>query len=94
MTVSPSPLETPRRDVVPFFGDGSACPHCADAGLYDAALRTHVLHLLSLIESSNALPPEAALRIAGELLLWCEPRDSLHHPHAHGSGPTGTEKAA
>lgn len=94
MTVIPSQAMSTQRSLLPFFGDGSACTHCADAGHHDAALRTHILHLLSLIENPDALPPEDALRIAGELLLWCDAQDLVRQPHTHEPGSTDTEKAA
>lgn len=40
----------------------------------DTRRRAHALHLLSLIERSGALPPEAALRLAGEILALTEKR--------------------
>ena len=46
------------------------CAHCADRSSRDVALRAHVLDLLALIEHPTALPADAALRIAGELLQW------------------------
>jgi hypothetical protein len=46
------------------------CPHCADGIDPDLARRKRVLQLLALIEHPTALPPDAALRIAQELLVW------------------------
>ena len=46
------------------------CPHCADGADPDLARRKRVLQLLGLIEHPTALPPDAALRIAQELLAW------------------------
>jgi hypothetical protein len=46
------------------------CAHCADRSSRDVALRAHVGNLVALLEHPTALPPEAALRIAGELLAW------------------------
>ncbi|MBS0512240.1 MAG: hypothetical protein JSR42_13825 [Proteobacteria bacterium] len=46
------------------------CPHCADGQDRQSAHRAHVLQLLALIEHPTALPPDAALRIACELLAW------------------------
>ncbi|WP_298284790.1 hypothetical protein [Acidocella sp.] len=46
------------------------CPHCADGSGPLHARRARILHLLALIEHPDALPPEDALRIAGELLAW------------------------
>jgi len=34
----------------------------------DLARRSHVLHLLALVEHPGALPPDAALRLAHEIL--------------------------
>ena len=52
------------------------CPHCADGADPDLARRQRVLQLLALIEHSTALPAEAALRIAHELLAWTAPANS------------------
>ncbi len=46
------------------------CRFCAADSFPDSPDRTHVLQLLALIEHSDALPAQAALRIAGELLAW------------------------
>ena len=48
------------------------CPHCADHSSAVLARRRRVLQLLALIEHPDALPPDAALRIAGELLCWLD----------------------
>jgi hypothetical protein len=48
------------------------CPHCADGINPDLARRKRVLQFLALIEHPTALPAESALRIAQELLTWCE----------------------
>ncbi len=53
-----------------------ACPHCADGIEPDLARRKRVLQLLALIEHPTALPPDAALRIAQELLAWTAPAGS------------------
>jgi hypothetical protein len=53
-----------------------ACPHCADGIDPDLALRKRLLQLLALIEHPTALPEDAALRIAQELLAWTAPADS------------------
>ena len=63
------------------------CPHCADRHDAAWARRVRVLQLLALIEHPHALPPEAALRIAGELLAWlgpdaCEPRGAAREAQA------------
>ena len=52
------------------------CPHCADGLDPDLARRKRVLQLLALIEHPTALPPDAALRIAQELLAWTAPANS------------------
>jgi hypothetical protein len=49
------------------------CPHCADGADPDLARRKRVLQLLALIEHPTALPPDAALRIAQDLLAWTAP---------------------
>jgi hypothetical protein len=54
------------------------CPHCADGADPDLARRKRVLQLLALIEHPTALPPDAALRIAQDLLAWTAPADSSH----------------
>lgn len=48
------------------------CPHCADRPSAALARRIRVLQLLALIEHPEALPADAALRIAGELLCWLD----------------------
>jgi hypothetical protein len=53
-----------------------ACPHCADGWDSDLARRKRVLQLLALIEHPTALPRDAALRIAQELLAWSAQADS------------------
>jgi hypothetical protein len=53
-----------------------ACPHCADGLDPDLARRKRVLQLLALVEHPTALPPDAALRIAQELLAWTGPANS------------------
>lgn len=55
-----------------------ACPHCADGLGPDLARRQRVLQLLALIEHPTALPPDAALRIAQELLAWSVQEGSNH----------------
>jgi hypothetical protein len=55
--------ESPKRSL-------QMCPHCADGADPDLARRKRVLQLLGLIEHPSALPPDAALRIAQELLAW------------------------
>ena len=56
------------------------CPHCADGRNAAGARRVRVLQLLALIEHPDALPPEAALRIAGELLEWLGPAEACERP--------------
>lgn len=46
------------------------CQYCAPGSSQSGADRARVLHLLAMIEHPNALPTEAALRIASELLAW------------------------
>jgi len=53
-----------------------ACSHCADGIDPDLVRRKRVLQLLALIEHPTALPPDAALRIAQELLAWTGPAKS------------------
>lgn len=50
------------------------CPHCADGMNRELAHRSHILQLLALVEHPTALPTDAALRIAGDLLAWSEPQ--------------------
>ncbi|WP_206244951.1 hypothetical protein [Novosphingobium terrae] len=71
MSASLSRSGETRSGLLPFYGNGSHCTHCADGTHADDALRMHVLNLLALIEHEDALPKEAALRIARELLAWC-----------------------
>jgi hypothetical protein len=52
-----------------------ACSHCADAGGERHSERTRILNMLALIEHPTALPVEAAMRIAAEVLLWCDADD-------------------
>lgn len=65
------------------------CRYCADGSPDIPAGHARVLHLLALIEHPDALPAKAALRIAGELLVWagqvesrfrCEPVTALESP--------------
>jgi len=49
------------------------CQYCAPDAARSAADRAQVLHLLAMIEHPDALPAEAALRIAGALLAWTGP---------------------
>ncbi len=65
------------------------CRHCAPDSLQSGTDRARVLHLLAIIEHPNALPTEAALRIASEILAWagqsnsglrCEVLASLETP--------------
>jgi hypothetical protein len=46
------------------------CRNCAIGSPKVSSARPRVLQLLELIENPNALPADAALRIAGELLAW------------------------
>ncbi len=46
------------------------CQHCAPGSSQSGTDRARVLHLLAMIEHPDALPTEAALRIASELLAW------------------------
>jgi hypothetical protein len=46
------------------------CPHCADGMDPDSARGKQVLQLLALVEHPTALPADATLRIARELLAW------------------------
>ena len=52
------------------------CQYCAPGASRLVADRARVLHLLAMIEHPDALPAEAALRIAGALLAWVGPSDS------------------
>jgi len=56
------------------------CPHCADGRNAAWARRVRVLQLLALIEHPDALPPAAALRVAGELLDWLGPDEACERP--------------
>ncbi len=46
------------------------CQYCAPGASRSNADRARVLHLLAMIEHPEALPAEAALRIASDLLAW------------------------
>ena len=46
------------------------CQYCAPGASRLAPDHARVLHLLAMIEHPDALPAEAALRIAGALLAW------------------------
>ncbi len=46
------------------------CQYCAPGASRLAPDRARVLHLLAMIEHPDALPADAALRIAGALLAW------------------------
>ena len=52
------------------------CPHCADN--LDPALtqRMRVMQLLALVEHTEALPTDARLRIAHEILAWLTQSES------------------
>jgi hypothetical protein len=65
------------------------CRYCADGSPDTPESHARVLHLMALIEHPDALPAKAALRIAGELLVWagqvesrfrCEPATALEPP--------------
>jgi hypothetical protein len=50
------------------------CLLCAAASAdRDLARRSHVLHLLALVEHPDALPADAALRLAQEILMMTRP---------------------
>lgn len=51
------------------------CQFCAPGASRFTADRTRVFHLLAMIERPDALPAEAALRIAGALLAWAGQSD-------------------
>ncbi len=46
------------------------CPHCADGFSHPQPGPARIAQLLALLEQPGALPPDAALRIARELLHW------------------------
>jgi len=46
------------------------CQYCTPGSPQSGPDRVRVLHLLAMIEHPDALPTEAALRIARELLAW------------------------
>ena len=52
------------------------CQHCAPGASQGSTDRAQVLHLLAMLEHPDALPAEAALRIAGALLAWTGPSKS------------------
>lgn len=52
------------------------CQHCAPGASPGSTERARVLHLLAMLEHPDALPAEAALRIAGALLAWAGPSKS------------------
>ena len=52
------------------------CQYCAPGASRLVSDRARVLHLLAMIEHPDALPAEAALRIAGAVLAWAGQPDS------------------
>lgn len=46
------------------------CQHCAPGAARSDTDRARIRNLLALIEHPDALPAEAALRIARDLLAW------------------------
>ncbi len=46
------------------------CQYCAAGSSQSGTDHTRILQLLAMIEHPDALPSEAALRIASELLAW------------------------
>ena len=48
------------------------CRYCVTVSSHPSTDRIRILDLLALIERPDALPTEATLRIAGELLAWTE----------------------
>ncbi len=65
------------------------CQYCAKGSPHTPEGHARILRLLALIEHPDALPAKAALRIAGELLVWagqvesrfrCEPATVLEPP--------------
>ena len=65
------------------------CRYCVTGSSHPSTDRVRVLDLLALIEHPDALPANAALRIAAELLTWagraesrlrCEPATALGSP--------------
>jgi hypothetical protein len=54
------------------------CRYCAAGFFRSPADRSRILDLVALVEHPDALPAEAALRIASELLAWAEqPKSGL-----------------
>jgi hypothetical protein len=54
------------------------CLYCTAGSGQPSAGRRQILDLLALIEHPDALPAEAALRIAAEILAWVEPEGSRY----------------
>ena len=54
------------------------CLCCTAGSSQPSAGRRQILDLLALIEHPDALPAEAALRIAAEILAWVEPERSRY----------------
>jgi hypothetical protein len=52
------------------------CQYCAAGSPQPRMDHARVLHLLAMIEHPDALPAEAVLRIANELLAWVGPSQS------------------
>ena len=52
------------------------CRYCVTFPSNPSTDRVRVLDLLALIERTDVLPTEAALRIAGELLAWTKQTES------------------
>ena len=54
------------------------CLYCTAGSSHPSAGRRQILDLLALIEHPDALPAEAALRIAAEILARVEPERSRY----------------
>lgn len=52
------------------------CPHCADSSDPALTQRMRVLQLLALVEHPEALPADARLRIAQEIMTWITQNES------------------
>lgn len=71
-----------------------SCPHCADGTSRELAHRSHILQLLALVEHPTALPADAALRIARDLLAWSEPQATECRCDDHATAPMAPVGAA
>jgi hypothetical protein len=68
------------------------CVLCPGSNGLEVAQRAHVLQLLSLVENPDALPADAALRLAREILVLTEAERTDYRCEAIGPpGQRATE---